>query len=521
MIQTARTWGFLSLNAAILALVLPRTLTAQIDLSEMIATSERSVVRIEVHGARGESQGSGFIVESTGLLVTNFHVMAGAERAIAHFPSGTKYPITGIKLLDADRDIAIATIDATNLPVLKPASSLPRKGEIVVGLGSPLGLSFTATNGIVSAIRTADEMQKELGDSSRKGTWIQVDAALSPGNSGGPLVNAKGEFVAMSTLASSGIAQNINFGISVEDIREAIAKASTRPSESLATTTAKATMKDRDAPIRGDAIGMRPVPTLAIAAYIQETRDAQKPLTKALAAEKKRQADQLKEMKAGQDFIPGNVPQDVQIVREQFKKNFRWYFRSANVKQQAIQKAESRTKELSTAYDAVNKGTPSQAMLALATKFGPLLNPQREGSLGFMTGATVLHVFTKNDLIVEYNDAPYLMYMDSTAGLFAGQEINPTVVFVAGTATAPVRGTTISITILQAVSDDVIQRQLGTAAATDLARQWKSKDGKFAVEATLVHSTDSEVILKRIDNGKEIKVPLSKLSDEDLQFIDR
>ncbi len=204
MVRTALTRVVFCFCTFGMALSLPSALLAQTDLSEMIETSERSVVRIEVQGTRGESQGSGFIVESSGLLVTNFHVMAGAERAIAHFPNGEKFPITGIKLLDPDRDITIATIDASNLPVLKPAGGLPRKGEIVVGLGSPLGLSFTATNGIVSAIRTAEEMQKELGDSSRKGTWIQVDAALSPGNSGGPLVNAKGEFVAMSTLASSG-----------------------------------------------------------------------------------------------------------------------------------------------------------------------------------------------------------------------------------------------------------------------------------------------------------------------------
>ncbi len=280
-------------------------------------------------------------------------------------------------------------------------------------------------------------------------------------------------------------------------------------------------MKDREAPSSDEGIGKKTVPTTAIAAYIQETRNTQKQLTKALASEKKRQAEQLREMKAGQDFIPGNVPQEIQVVRERFKKNSKWYFRSANVKQQSIQKAESRTKELLSAYESVSKGTPSEALLALSTKFGPLLNPQQEGSIGFMAGATVLHTFTKNDLVVEYNDAPYLMYMDSTAGLFAGQEINPTVVYVAGTATAPVRGSTISITILQAVSDDEIQKHLGRTSSTDVARKWKSKDGKFAVDATLVTSTETEVVLKRIDNGKEIKVPLSKLSDEDLKFIER
>ncbi len=498
-----------------------RTIVAQTpDLSEMIAESERSVVRIEVNGVDSKSQGSGFIVESNGLLVTNFHVLVGAEQAIVHFPSGSNYPIVGVKFLDPNRDIAIAKIDAVNLPVLKSASSLPRKGETVVGLGSPLGLSFTASNGIVSAIRTSQELRKELDDDEREGTWIQVNAALSPGSSGGPLVNSKGEYVAMSTLASSGVAQNINFGISVDDIRDAIKKASSRSLETLAATTAKMTMKDRKSGDRTSEsiIKRKPIPASAFEAYVKATSEQTKGLMKQLVQEKKSIAEQLKEMKVGQEFIPPNFPPEVQIVRGHGKKSINWYFRNRNIKQQVITKAESRTSELAVALEAVTKGTPKDATLALATKFGPPLNPQKEGSIGFMSGAVVLHAFNKHDLIVTYQDVPYLMYMDSTAGLFPDEEIDPTAVFIAGTTVAPVQGSTVSITILQSVSDEDIRKEI-FGKDSSAPRTWKSKDGKFSVEASFVSKNGAEVVLKKTADGKEIKVPLSKLSDVDLTFI--
>src|SRR5690606_30045299 len=90
-------------------------------------------------------------------------------------------------------------------------------------------LAFTATRGIISAIRAGTEIGP-----TQQGTWIQVDAALSPGNSGGPLINAAGDVVGMSTLASQGAAQNLNFGISGQDISEALARASSANTLTLA-----------------------------------------------------------------------------------------------------------------------------------------------------------------------------------------------------------------------------------------------------------------------------------------------
>ena len=160
---------------------------------------------------------------------------------------------------------------------IKLAGALPRKGETVTALGSPLGLSFTATNGIISAIRSGEELGREIGDTSMKGTWVQVDAALSPGNSGGPLINRKGEVVAMSTRASQGVAQNLNFGISIVDIRAAVVKA--KVSNQIAFSAGVGKIGNHSSG-RGSAgrppaaLVRKEIPESSLEGYIQEGRDS-------------------------------------------------------------------------------------------------------------------------------------------------------------------------------------------------------------------------------------------------------
>lgn len=212
----------------------PSSTVAQDSLAEVIERCDASVVRIEVKGYAGEGLGSGFVVSEDGMIVTNVHVLAGAKSAIAIFPNGKRYPLRGTFVIDKGKDICVAKMKAKELTPIALAEELPRKGETVTALGAPPGLSFTATTGIVSAIRAGKELGDEIGDDSMRGTWVQVDAALSPGNSGGPLINSFGEVVAMSTRASFGRAQNLNFGISIVDINEAIKDAKTKPERTLA-----------------------------------------------------------------------------------------------------------------------------------------------------------------------------------------------------------------------------------------------------------------------------------------------
>jgi S1-C subfamily serine protease len=193
------------------------------DLSSVITQSEKSVVGIVFKSDMGQGIGSGFIVKRSGILVTNAHVLADATQAMVVFEDGRTLPITERYHIDTARDICIAKIEGDSFQPIPIAKKLPKKGEQVIALGCPQGLTFSATRGIVSAIRESEEF-RDVVKSNANGTWIQVDAAISGGNSGGPLINTRGEVVAMSTLGSTGDAQNLNFGISNEDISEAIRK---------------------------------------------------------------------------------------------------------------------------------------------------------------------------------------------------------------------------------------------------------------------------------------------------------
>lgn len=508
----------------IVTLMLSVRCLAQGNLADTIERCERSLVKIEVRSGEGGGQGSGFVVSSDGMIVTNVHVLAGGTTAVAIFPNGEKCQVEGTYVLDPQRDIAIAKIKSPNsLPVISISSTSARKGEQVSALGSPLGLSFTATTGIVSAIRSAEELKQELGVRELAGTWLQVDAAISPGNSGGPLINSKGEVVAMSTLASSGKAQNINFGISASDISNAIQAAKTKTLIPLSSGAAKVKSRgdEKGEDIGGDETGAKPqpVPESVIEEYLTETKDSMKELKRGMSSEKSKLTATIKEMKAGEVGFPGNVPENISVVRELRTKSTKYYFRSATVKNREVQRLEKHIRDFSKATERFNTGSEKEKILTLATSFGPPLDPQNKGKIGYMSGAHALHAFDSHVVAVDYNSAPYLLIMDSTAGLSEGMEINPTAVYVAGTTTAKLKGSSVSITILQAVSDDEIKQVALGGSENEDFRVWKTKDGKSKVEASLLSANDEEVTLKRRDTGKTIKVPISKLSDEDRKFI--
>lgn len=296
--------------------------TAQ-DLADTIERCEQSVVRIEVTGDDGKSLGSGFVVDDNGTFVTNCHVLEGAKTARVTFPKRdgveTSGEVVGTFLIDQSRDIVIGKLSVASQPAIVLATELPRKGDRVTALGSPHGLSFTATTGIVSAVRSQQEMANEVGDPERRGTWIQVDAALSGGNSGGPLINAKGEVVAMSTLASTGTAQNLNFGISAADIKQAVAEASGRPLISLADGVGKIESKESHGGAnREGLVPHREVPESALEGYIAEGKSSFSDLLLGLKREAASLTAKMKEMRAGEAYIPPAVSQsrpNAEVVR--------------------------------------------------------------------------------------------------------------------------------------------------------------------------------------------------------------
>lgn len=206
--------------------LLPSPLDPEMTLVELVAKVKQSVVKIDVNTAEGEGVGSGFVVDTNGTIVTNYHVIKGANRAEVAFADNTSAPVTGFLAIDEGHDLALLRINcpADRLHPLPVARMRPSEGESVVAIGSPLSLSFTPSNGIVTGNRTGADLRKLLkelagGDIYERmglvdnAEWIQTNAAISPGNSGGPLVNMRGHVVGVNTFYIPG-GQNLNFASS-------------------------------------------------------------------------------------------------------------------------------------------------------------------------------------------------------------------------------------------------------------------------------------------------------------------
>ena len=168
-----------------------------------------------------QGQGSGFVYDTNGNIVTNYHVIEGATTVEVRFNSGFMAYGTVIGT-DLDFDLAIVKVDvpAEELhPLPLGDSSALKVGQTVVAIGNPFGLNGTMTVGIVSALgRTLDAIhQTPDGQPFTAGDIIQTDAAINPGNSGGPLFNTSGEVIginrAIRTLSSTSSGEPVNSGI--------------------------------------------------------------------------------------------------------------------------------------------------------------------------------------------------------------------------------------------------------------------------------------------------------------------
>ena len=156
-------------------------------------------------------QGSGFILDKSGHVLTNFHVIADANRIMVKLSDKHEYKATIIGA-DKTHDLALLQINAPNLqPVTLADSTDLIVGQKVYAIGNPFGLNGTMTRGIISSIRSIRGPEGSPIEDA-----IQTDAAINPGNSGGPLLNSRGEVIGINTLiASNGVEQSSGIGFAI------------------------------------------------------------------------------------------------------------------------------------------------------------------------------------------------------------------------------------------------------------------------------------------------------------------
>jgi 2-alkenal reductase len=207
-------------------LVIPNKVLMEDALVEIYERVSPGVVSIQVYSQFGGGLGSGFVIDKDGHIVTNYHVVDGAEEVEVHFQSGLKvYGDVIGEDLDSDLAVIRVDVDPSELyPLTLGDSDRVLVGQTVIAIGNPYGLSGTMTTGIVSARgRTLESIrQTESGSFFSAGDLIQTDATINPGNSGGPLLNLNGEVVGInraiqtsgSTLEGGAANTGIGFAVS-------------------------------------------------------------------------------------------------------------------------------------------------------------------------------------------------------------------------------------------------------------------------------------------------------------------
>jgi S1-C subfamily serine protease len=212
------------------------------DIPSIAQEALRCVVTIETKDVLGKplSLGSGFLVSSDGRVVTNYHVIQGAASAAVRFADGASYSVDGLLASNSDKDLVLLKIRTTSNEfrfLSLGDSDRVEIGEQVVAVGSPLGLEETVSPGFISGVREANGLK-----------LLQTTAPISPGNSGGALINLAGEVVGVPTLSLTSIrqkatvSQNLNFAVPSNYVRELL---NTARKEASSLTTAVAPAKSR------------------------------------------------------------------------------------------------------------------------------------------------------------------------------------------------------------------------------------------------------------------------------------
>ena len=211
--------------------LLPGGLTAPMSFATLVKATDPAVVTVFTviderrqgkRMRRGEGLGSGFLYEPSGYILTNNHVIAQATEIVVRLADERRMPAKVVGR-DPPTDVAILKIEVTGAPSLPLGdSNATEVGDWVVAIGNPFGLSHTVSAGILSARgRTRDDVM----DLDRTGrgyfNFLQTDTAINQGNSGGPLINLKGEVVGINTAIRAN-ANNIGFAIPINMVKQLI-----------------------------------------------------------------------------------------------------------------------------------------------------------------------------------------------------------------------------------------------------------------------------------------------------------
>ncbi len=191
----------------------PVATTSGLSVNSIYRRAYRGVVELTVTTPSGQGEGSGFVYDSSGDIVTNYHVAGAAQSISVKFWNGKTYEGTLVGG-DSSTDLAVVKVDAPDAqlhPLSLGNSGSLAVGDPVVAIGSPFGLEETVTTGIVSALhRSLDSPANfSIADS------IQTDAAINHGNSGGPLLNADGQVVGVNSQIRSDSGDNAGIGFAI------------------------------------------------------------------------------------------------------------------------------------------------------------------------------------------------------------------------------------------------------------------------------------------------------------------
>jgi len=229
-----------------------------IDIPALVQKAKPAIVEIVTLDQQNNvlKTGTGFFISPDGMLLTNYHVISGGSSIMAKTPSGAVYFFKSFVNTSETYDVAELQFVAMDVPYLTlGSSSTAVEGQRVLVIGNPEGLEGTVSDGIISAFRAGR-------------TMIQITAPVSPGSSGSPVLDESGNVIGVATQVSKE-GQNLNFAISAETIRDAIAKSSPKPTSTVARASAqdyssRAWQKESDGNWKGaiadftEAIGLTP-----------------------------------------------------------------------------------------------------------------------------------------------------------------------------------------------------------------------------------------------------------------------